>query len=95
MKVNWDIIHECDDEDGNPTCWATEINHPKYGKYVWISKNSDNHYDVEVNYDSFNSSFTKLVTCKSLTSAKRWTTKNLLKREAVHFYTKLNQIENN
>lgn len=39
MKNNkWDIIHECDDDNGQPTCWSKEINHPKHGKYVWISK---------------------------------------------------------
>lgn len=36
-KLNWEIIHECDDEDGKPTQWCAEINHPKYGKYCWIN----------------------------------------------------------
>ena len=31
-KLTWNIVHECDDEEGNPVQWATEINHPKYGK---------------------------------------------------------------
>ena len=31
-KLNWNIVHKCDDEDGNPTQWSSEINHPKYGK---------------------------------------------------------------
>lgn len=26
-KLNWKIIHECDEEDGTPTCWVAEINH--------------------------------------------------------------------
>lgn len=26
-KLNWKIIHDCDEEDGTPTCWAAEINH--------------------------------------------------------------------
>lgn len=29
----WEVVHECDDENGNPTQWASEINHPRYGKY--------------------------------------------------------------
>ena len=29
-KLTWNIVHECDDEEGNPVQWATEINHPKY-----------------------------------------------------------------
>ena len=28
-KLKWKIIHESDDEDGNPTQWSTEINHGK------------------------------------------------------------------
>ena len=30
-KLNWNIIHDCDDENGNPTQWATKINHIRYG----------------------------------------------------------------
>lgn len=32
----WHIIHECDTENGTPTQWSKEIDHPKYGQYVWI-----------------------------------------------------------
>lgn len=41
-KLKWKIIHESDDEDGNPTQWSTEINHPKYGKYCWIMDSYSN-----------------------------------------------------
>lgn len=27
MQHTWEVIHECDDDDGNPTCWTQEINH--------------------------------------------------------------------
>lgn len=37
MQQKWEVIHESDDENGNPTQWCKEINHPKYGKYVWIN----------------------------------------------------------
>lgn len=66
----WHIIHECDAEDGISTQWAKEINHPKYGKYVWIELTYDNTYDVVAN-DMV------LKNCKSLTSAKRWVSMNL------------------
>ena len=67
----WHIIHECDDDNGEPTCWAKEVNHHKYGKYVWISKQGDTEYAVEVIPDND----TKvLATCRSLASAKRWVT---------------------
>lgn len=74
MKNIWEIVHDCDDEEtGKPTSWAKEINHPKYGKFVWITENENCLYDVEVNRVEF----ITLVTCKTLTSAKRWVSKNL------------------
>lgn len=46
-KLNWNIVHECDDEDGSPTQWSSEINHPKYGKYCWINDMGD-YFGVEI-----------------------------------------------
>lgn len=74
-KLKWEIIHECDDEDGNPTQWATEINHTKYGKYCWINDMYD-YFTVEVDYGGF----TELVRCKTLVSAKRWVASYLIKQ---------------
>lgn len=73
-SLKWEIIHECDDEDGNPTQWASEINHPKYGKYCWIS-NIGKYFSVEVDCGGFK----ELAKCKSLTSAKRWVSTQLMK----------------
>ena len=72
-KKQWKIVHDCDGENGEPACWTLEINHNKYGKYVWITI-SDNGYDVEID----NGGFKTLATCKSLMNAKRWVTMNLL-----------------
>lgn len=72
-KLTWNIVHECDDEEGNPVQWATEINHPKYGKYCWINDMGD-YFGVEVDYRGF----TELFKCKSLISAKRWVTTHLM-----------------
>lgn len=75
QRREWEIIHDCDDEDGNPTCWVTEINSSKYGKYLWISHNGENQFDVEVDKGNIamdGTSLLVLATCKSLTSAKRW-----------------------
>lgn len=74
MQSIWSIIHECDDDNGNPTCWTQEINHDLYGQYVWISKYSDDEYIVEVMPDT---DPIPLTTCKSLTSAKRWVAVNI------------------
>lgn len=76
-KLTWKIIHESDDEYGDPTQWYTEINHPKYGKYCWINDMYD-YFTVEVDYDY--GDFTELARCKSLASAKRWVATYLMKR---------------
>lgn len=77
-KLKWKIVHECDDEDGNPTQWSTEINHPKYGKFCWINDMGNGiatgYFNVEVKRDGF----IELARCKSLASAKRWVTMNLV-----------------
>lgn len=33
MKNKWEVINECDDEEGNHTCWSMKIN-PKEAEYV-------------------------------------------------------------
>lgn len=73
MKNIWNIIHDCDGENGEPTCWAKEINSEKYRKFVWITKKENGTYDVEVDREEF----ITLVTYKTLTSTKRWVTSNL------------------
>ena len=71
--IEWEIIHECDDEEGNPTQWVLEILHPVYGRFCWINDMGD-YFGIEVDLGDF----TELKQCKSLTSAKRWVTMNLL-----------------
>lgn len=75
MKVKWEIVHDSDNEDGSPSLWGAEINHHKHGKFVWISGCTEGDYDVEVN--PHGDYWRILVTCKTLTSAKRWVTINL------------------
>ena len=74
MKNKWNIVHDCDSENGEPTSWAKEINHSKYGKFVWVTENENGLYDVEV--DS-RDGFTTLITCKTVISAKRWVSMNI------------------
>lgn len=51
-RLEWEIVHDADDEEGNPTMWVAVINHPLYGKYVWISEYPDGDYHVEVDRKS-------------------------------------------
>ena len=79
MKLKWEVIHECDDENGNPTEWAAEINHPKYGQFCWIDDMSDNEKTrFSVFVDNGTIEMKELVRYKSLTSAKRWVARNLV-----------------
>jgi len=74
MKSQWNVVHDCDTEEGKPTCCAKRIDHPTYGQFVWISEYSDNQFAVEV----IPITETKvLAICKSLSSAKRWVTTNI------------------
>ena len=77
MNKQWEVLHDCDTEDGKATCWFRVINHKKYGKYAWITETANADYAVEVIEDEMKI----LVTCKSLTSAKRWASMNLIKEE--------------
>lgn len=74
MESTWNVVHDCDMEDGTPTCWAKRIDHPVYGQFIWISQHSDDKYAVE----AIPASDVKvLAICKSLPSAKRWVTANM------------------
>lgn len=80
-KNNWAIVHESDTDSGKPTCWALEINSEKYGKYVWITGVLAGDEETIIEYDidviPVEHVYT-LKTCKSLASAKRWVSMNLL-----------------
>ena len=60
---NWKVVEDCDAYN-----YVLEINHKKYGRYVWVTETIDG-YNVEV---CIGNSFKTLMTCKSLPSAKRW-----------------------
>jgi len=70
----WNIVHDSDDDEGKPTCWCKEINNPKYGRFVWISK-TETGYDVEISQRNF---VVLKKDCKSLASAKRWVAINVI-----------------
>lgn len=75
LKNKWEIVHDCDMEDGTPTCWAIETGKDAIGKkqFYWIDLTPEENYAV-IDHDCH----TVLMICKSLASAKRWVTMNLL-----------------
>lgn len=73
-NTDWEIVHEGDLDDGTPTMWAKEIDHPDYGAYVWITLNAQNTYDVEICEEN---EFRSLKTLKTFSGAKRWADANV------------------
>ena len=70
MKREWNIVHDCDLDDGTPTEWSLKVSD---GKFYWIAEVSDGTFDV-IDHDAH----AILMNCKTLASAKRWVTINLL-----------------
>lgn len=70
----WEIVHDADLDDETPTMWVITVK-PENRKliYYWICLLSDGRYEVTAADGE-----TTLKICKSLTSAKRWVTMNLL-----------------
>lgn len=80
-KNEWAVVPEGDTDSGKHTCWALEINHERYGKYVWITGVLDHDEETIIRYDVEvipYSDVKTLAECKTLTSAKRWVTQFLI-----------------
>ena len=71
MKREWNIVHDCDLEDGTPTEWSLKV---ADGKFYWIAEVSDGTFDV-IDRDA---QAIIMSGCKTLASAKRWVTMKLL-----------------
>lgn len=86
-ELVWKEIPESiDEETGKPTSWAAEINSDTYGRFLWISQNENNSYDVE--YDTGERIIpvsSESVGFSSLSAAKEWAEEfYLLDKEALH-----------
>lgn len=81
-----EIPESIDEETGKPTSWAAEINSDTYGRFLWISQNDSNSYDVE--YDTGERIIpvsSESVEFHSLSAAKEWAEEfYLLDKEASH-----------
>ncbi len=76
----WKPVLECDDEDGNPTVWAIRIDDEKYGRFCWITDVGDGFEITTSTRDN------PIMVCKSLSSAKRWVTKNITRNRKEYGY---------
>lgn len=85
-NLTWDIVHESDDENGNPSLWATEIDNKDYGRFAWIVKYSDNTYSVEVENKQKNG-YDKLFESNTLYKAQNWASEKFTHYKGHHINT--------
>lgn len=74
MMWKWNVVHECDDDNGNPTEWSCRELESTYG-YVWIDE-LENGYGV-ITEEHQIMGYDYIFVGKSLEVAKRWVQKNL------------------
>lgn len=81
-----EIPESIDEETGKPTSWAAEVNSDTYGRFIWISQNENNGYDVE--YDTGERIIpvsSESVGFSTLSAATEWAEEfYLLDKEASH-----------
>ncbi|WP_443713183.1 hypothetical protein [Ruminococcus sp.] len=70
MKNKWEVLHDCDDDNGNPTTYFLKVGE---NMFYWLVLVDNGMFDV-IDCDCY----TVLMTCKNLASAKRWVAINLL-----------------
>jgi hypothetical protein len=71
--IKWEVVHECDEDDGSSTQWAAEIHSSKYGKYAWIDLLPNGDYLIS----SSKQDKIKVIS-RSLQRAKAWVTSYML-----------------
>lgn len=70
----WEIVHDADLDDGTPTMWVITVKpENRVLRNYWICLLADETYDV-IGSDGQS----VLKNCKTMASAKRWVTMNLL-----------------
>ena len=71
--MKWNIVHDCDNNNGEPTQWACKLT--KDGQFVWIDKIGEYAYGIT----NKTSGYDYLYVSGSLKGAKRLVNKNLLR----------------
>ena len=44
MEMKWNIVHDCDNDNGEPTQWACKLTED--GQFVWIDKIGECAYGI-------------------------------------------------
>lgn len=71
--MKWNIIHECDNDNGEPTQWVCKLT--KDDQFVWIDKIGECAYGITNKADGND----YLYVASSLQYAKRWVSRNLIR----------------
>lgn len=74
FKFKWEAVEEMDLDDGTHTCYAAT---DKTGRFVWLTQNAEDTWDVEMGVAPDSTHFHTMATCKTLPSAKRWAARYL------------------
>ena len=70
-KDDWEVIEECNDEEGNPTSWGKLLRHRegKYPDFIFISTYGDR-FNVEI-YNAYDENVV-IKSCATFNRARKW-----------------------
>ena len=71
-KFEWKSIRDGFDEEDPDQIWAARANSDKYGRFIWITDTGEGFEITSSRYEN-----SPIITCRSLTSAKRWASINI------------------
>ena len=77
--LDFEVIHESDDDEGNPTLWGAEVNSHHYGKFMWIELSDvDGYYDLV--YNAGGDRYKTIKSFRTFNSAKKFA-EDLIRQE--------------
>lgn len=69
-SLDFEVVHESDDDEGNPTLWGATVNSRRYGRYLWIELSNDGQYDLL--YNAGGDRYSTIKSFRSFNRAKRF-----------------------
>lgn len=82
-SLDWEIVHESDYDDGNPTLWGAEVNSHHYGKFMWIELSDvDGYYDLV--YNAGGDRYKTIKSFMSFNKAKKFA-EDLIRQEKIEY----------
>jgi hypothetical protein len=82
-SLDWEIVHESDDDDGKPTLWSAKVNSHHYGKFMWIELSDvDGYYDLV--YNAGGDRYKTIKSFMSFNRAKKFA-EDLIRQEKIEY----------